>query len=398
MGTEVGDYDPFARPTLEDPATAHAWLREHCPVHRYDRFDPPFYTLSRHEDVLEGLRDIETWSSEFGQGPQVSKQGGMLDDPPGHTMFRRMTLSAFTPKVVDRMAPTVEALAHELIDEMTAGGATAGDLHEGIACPLPVITIARMLGVAEEDRVDFKAWSDASVAGMNGDVEARDWARRHLNAYFLAEMKRRRDLLAAGDEPPDDLTTGLVKAAAEAPRPIEDSELLGVLSQLLIGGNETTTSLITNAVWRLCEVPERWAALVADPSLVDVAIEESLRFDSPVLGLFRMNTCPVTLHGVEIPKDSKVHMMYASANRDPAVWEDPDEFRLDRDLGDLRRRHLAFGTGVHFCLGAPLARLEARAALTALAQRLPKLRLDGPMERIAPFLLFGKHTQPVRWD
>lgn len=398
MGNEVGEYDPFAASVLEDPATAHRWLREHCPVHHYERFQPPFFTLSRHDDVLEALRDIETFSSEWGQSPIPSKQGGMLDDPPGHTMFRRMTLSAFTPRAVERMAPVVEALAEELIDGMTAGGATSGDLHEGIACPLPVITIARMLGVAEEDRHDFKEWSDASVKGMNGDAASRDWAHAHLDAYFTGEMARRRDAMAAGTEPPDDLTTGLVRAAAAAPRPIEDAELLGVLKQLLIGGNETTTSLITNAVWRLCEVPERWQALVDDPSLVDVAIEESLRYDSPVLGLFRMNTCPVTLHGVEIPADSKVHLLYASANRDADAWEDPDEFRLDRDVADLRRRHLAFGYGVHFCLGAPLARLEARAALTALARRLPRLRLDGPMERIAPFLLFGKSRQPVRWD
>ena len=195
---------------------------------------------------------------------------------------------------------------------MTAGGATSGDLHEGIACPLPVITIARMLGVAEEDR---------SIQGVERRLGGRHerrrrgarLARRNLNAYFVAEMKRRRDLMAAGEEPPDDLTTGLVRRRPRRPARSTTASCSGVLSQLLIGGNETTTSLITNAVWRLCEVPERWAALVADPSLVDVALEESLRYDSPVLGLFRMNTCPVTLHGVEIPKDSKVDMLYAAA-------------------------------------------------------------------------------------
>ena len=397
MGTE--DYDPFAPSTLQDPAAAHRRLRERCPVHRFEGFDPPFYSLTLHDDVLDGLRDIDTWSSEFGQGPQMNKQGGMLDDPPGHTMFRRMVLKAFTPRVVERMAPTVRALAHELVDDMTAGGATRGDLHEGIACPLPVITIARMLGVAEEDRAQFKEWSDASVAGLGGgDPVAREAARQGLNAYFVHEMARRRALIDGGREPPDDLITGLVLAAREAPRPIADSELLGVLSQLLVGGNETTTSLITNAVWRLCERPERWAALVADPSLIEVALEESLRYDPPVLGLFRTNTCPVARQDVEIPAGSKVMMLYASANRDPAAWDDPDEFRLDRDLADLRRRHLSFGSGVHFCLGAPLARLEAHATLTALAARLPHLRLDGPMERIEPFLLYGKRRMPVRWD
>jgi len=166
-----------------------------------------------------------------------------------------------------------------------------------------------------------------------------------------------------------------------------------------VGGNETTTSLITNCVWRLLQQRELWDAVCADPArLAEVAVEESLRFDAPVLGLFRTTTTPVELHGVEVPERTKVMMLFASANRDAQAWDDPDSFRLDRDLAQLRRQQLAFGAGVHFCLGAPLARLEAKVALELLATALPGLRLDGEPERIEPFLLWGKRTMPVRWD
>jgi cytochrome P450 len=392
------DYDPFSAEVLADPAPAHRRLRNECPVHHFSDGELDFYTLSRYEDVLDGLRDIDTWSSKYSQGPRYLVQGGMLDDPPGHTMFRRMVLRTFTPRAIERMEPSIHSLADELLDGMAADGATEGDLHDGFACPLPVITIARMLGVAEDDLWTFKGWSDAQVAMMGrGDPEAQQRARAAMNDYFLVEMARRRELLAAGEELPDDLVSGLVVAAMEAPRPIEDRELLGVLNQLLVGGNETTTSLITNAVVRLLEDRRRWEALVADPSLAEVAVEESLRYDPPVLGLFRTTTRDVERHGTVIPGNAKVMMLYASANRDPEVFEDPDEFRLDRDLGDLRRKHLAFGSGIHFCLGAPLARLEGRIALEKLATRFPDLELVGEPERIEPFLLFGKRKLPVRW-
>ena len=169
-----------------------------------------------------------------------------------------------------------------------------------------------------------------------------------------------------------------------------------MLVQLLVGGNETTTSLITNLVWRLLQNRELWQALVDDPTLVDVAIEESLRFDPPVLGMYRTTTCPVSMSGTVIPADEKVMLLYASANRDPKVWDDPDTFRLDRDLNQLRR-HMSFGFGLHVCPGAALARTETRIAVNKLIASVPTLQLDGEPERIETFLLWGKRTMPVRW-
>jgi cytochrome P450 len=205
--------------------------------------------------------------------------------------------------------------------------------------------------------------------------------------YLLAAIRERRTRVTPGTD-----LIALLVAAREGDRGLEDAEILGVVTQLLVGGNETTTSLITNAVWRLLEQPALWRALVADPGLVDRVIEESLRFDPPVLGLFRNTTRDLVLHGEPVPKGTKVWLHYAAANRDPRVFAEPDRFDPARE----RSRHLAFGLGVHFCLGAQLARLEARSALLALARHFPRLELVNAGERITPFFLWGRRHLPVR--
>ena len=400
MGTtdQAYDYDPFSAEVLGDPGTAHSRLVRECPVHHFEGGGFDFYSLARHADVLDALRDIGTWSSHWGQSPHRTPPHGMLSDPPQHTMFRRMVLQAFTPRVVERMEPWILRLTDELVDAMEATGTRLAELHDDFGCPLPVVTIARILGVPEDMKEQFKYWSDIQVAGMGQiDRTLYETNRRELEDYFIAELDKRRAVRDAGRPLPDDLMGALILAAEDAPRKIEDFDMLSVLLQLLVGGNETTTSLITNCVWRLLECRELWEQVCSDPSLVDVAIEESLRFDAPVLGLFRTNTRPVRLEGVDIPADSKVMLLYSAADRDGEVFDDPDKFRLDRDVEHLRRRHLAFGTGIHHCLGAPLARLESRIALATLVRRLPTLELDGPTERIEPFLLYGRHRLPVRW-
>jgi cytochrome P450 len=232
---------------------------------------------------------------------------------------------------------------------------------------------------------------------MNGTDPAREArARKALAEYMLAEAEKRRVVARAGGEMPRDIISDIVAASLDDERPITDAEMLSLLTQILVGGNETTTSLITNLLWRLLAERSLWEQVVADPSLVDIAVEESLRFDPPVLGLYRTTTCPVTMSGTEIAPEEKVHVLYASANRDPDVWENPDEFRLDRDLNRLRQ-HLSFGFGTHVCPGAALARTEARAALHKLISTVPTLRMAGEPERIETFLLWGKRTFPVTW-
>ena len=379
----TGAYDPFRPPVLDEPSVAYAHLLAERPVHYFADFDPPFYTLSRHADVQTALRDIETYSSEFGQGPRFTPPVGMLSNPPQHTFFRSLVQQAFSPRAIEAMRGRVEALAEELLDACPAG---EWDLHDAFAFPLPVIVIAEMLGVPAEDLHLFKRWSDASVAAMGAaDPSAFESELTALADYLLAQIRQRRATPGAGD-----LIDRLV-AAKQDGQGLADEELRGVVNQLLVGGNETTTSLITNAVWRLLDRPALWQRVVADPSLVDRALEESLRFDPPVLGLYRSTTRPVELLGVRIPKGAKVMLHYAAANRDPEVWDDPNTFSLDRPA----QRHLSFGLGVHFCLGAQLARLEAGAALRALAARCPDLRLVNWGQRIAPWFLWGRRHLPV---
>lgn len=380
-------YDPLAPETLADPGAQWTPLLRDEPVHRYEKFEPPFYTLSRHADVKAALLDVETFSSEWGQGPRFTPPGGLLSDPPEHTRFRRIVQRAFKPTRIEALRPRAEAIARELL------GAVCGDtleLHDELACPLPVILIAEMLGVPPADRERFKRWSDASVAAMGmPDPSPLAAELGALHRYLLAAVADHRAQPRGGD-----LIDALVEAG-EGGESLSDAQLTGVVSQLLVGGNETTTSLITNAVWRLLEQPARWAALRADPALVPAALEESLRFDPPVLGLFRNTTRDVALHGATIPRGAKVMLLYAAANRDPRVFAEPDEFRLDRPRSEASE-HLSFGLGIHFCLGSALARLEAETALRALLERFPRLSLASAGERIAPFFLWGRRRLPLR--
>ncbi len=386
MGREtgVGDgYDPLSEEVRAEPSVAYHHLLEEAPVHFFEAFEPPFYTLSRHRDVQAALLDIETYSSEWGQGPRFSPPGGMLSNPPQHTFYRSLVQQALTPRAIAEWADRITALSEELLDERA--DTSAWDLHDDYAFPLPVIVIVEMLGVPGDDLQRFKHWSDITVEAM-GAEDPTPYAKEmgELGAYLLDAIRQRRA------DPRDDLISELVTAEQDG-KGLTDEELLGVVNQLFVGGNETTTSLITNMVWRLLQDRPLWERLVADPSLIDAAVEESLRFDPPVLGLYRTTTRDVELEGGTVPKDAKVMMHYAAANRDPATFESADEFSLDRE----RNRHLGFGLGVHFCLGAPLARLEARIALRTLLQRCPNLQLLGDGERIAPFFLWGRRLLPV---
>ncbi|MEY2627364.1 MAG: hypothetical protein RJB08_1123 [Actinomycetota bacterium] len=390
-------YNPFAGEDFHDPAAAHRKLREQCPVHRFSGGGLEFTTLSRHEDVLAALKNIDTFSSQWGQGPQRKPAIALFNDPPQHTRFRRLINTSFTPRAASALEPMITTLVDELVSEMVQHTDRQADLHDALAMPLPVIVIARMLGVPEEMRETFKEWSDSQLQGMNGSDPAREaQARRALADYMLAEAEKRREIARSGGKMPVDLISDIVAASLDSEAPITDAEMLSLLKQILVGGNETTTSLITNLMLRLLEHRELWEAVVANPELVDVAVEESLRFDPPVLGLYRTTTCPVSIGEATIPAEEKVHVLYASANRDPKVWDDPDTFRLDRDLNRLRQ-HLSFGFGTHVCPGAALARTEARIALQALIRAVPNLRLVGEPERIETFLLWGKRTFPVAW-
>ncbi len=392
----IRDYDPFAAEVLGDPAGAHRFLREQCPVHHYAGFgDKGFYTVSRHDDVREVFSDIGLWSSDWGQGPIYTKEGGLRSDPPEHTVYRRMVTSAFTARRVAAVEPAIREITGKLVDGFAHDG--TADLIEALAIPLPITMISLFLGVSPDLRAEFKSWSDEFMAAQNStDPAVQAAARAKIDGYFDEELNRRRGIRDGGGELADDVLTSLLGATHEG-RGFTNAQLLPLILLLLVGGNETTTSLIGNLVWRLLDLG-LWDAVAANPGLRDVAIDESLRYDPPVLGLFRTNTRPVTLHGVELEAGSKVHGMYASANRDPEAWTDPDTFRLDREFDDLKRRHLSFGLGQYLCPGAALARLEARVALDTMIERLPGLRLAATPERTDSFMMWGPKSLAIEWD
>ncbi len=401
---ERHEYDPMAPETLADPFTAHTRLREECPVHHYDGFGANgFYTLSRYDDVVDLFKNLERWSGTFGQGPIYYQEGGLRSDPPEHTTYRRLVTRAMPARQVPAMEGVVRDIANGLIDTFVGRGEV--DLIAEFAMPLPVIIISKLLGVPEERGAEFKAWSDEFMAGQNAaDPEVQGRARAKIDGYFTEELHRRRALLeaagvgaeAAGGVLPDDILTAVMLADNDG-RPFTDEELLPLLLLVLVGGNETTTSLIGSMVARLLDL-DLWDQVVGDESLWDVAVEETLRYDPPVLGLFRTARGPRQVHGVDIPADAKVQGLFASANRDPEVWDDPQTFRLDRELVELRAKQTSFGIGVTFCPGAALARRETRIALELLGKRLPNLRRAGADRRVASFMMWGRESLPVAWD
>ena len=396
------DYDPFS----SNPFDRYEDLRTKCPVHHFDGFgERGFYTLSRYDDVLDLFKNVDRWSGAEGQGPLHVREGGLRSDPPTHTIYRRLVTGAFTPRRIAAMAPLVEQTARSLIDAMEPAGAT--ELVHSFASPMPVAVIAHVLGVPPKYRVGFRALSENFMEAQNSaDPEVLEAAKDPIYEIFRDEMNDRRRLLANGaaveghDPPettrvPDDLLTSLLVATHDG-RPFTNDELLPLLLLLLVGGNETSTSLIANLVYRLLDLGE-WDRVANDPRLLDVTIEESLRFDPPVLGLFRTARGDQQVHGVTIPDGDKVHGLYAAANRDQTVWHDPERFNVDRDLKEAQR-HLSFGAGIWYCPGAALARLEARTSVQLLHASLRGLRIAGEADLEARLITWGVRTLPVAWN
>jgi cytochrome P450 len=398
-------YDPNDPGVLENPWPVYAQMRERCPVHHHADPVHPFYTVFRAEDVRSVSSDAGVWSSRYSSAPVFMKAVGVMQDGQAHAEFRRLFALRLMPQAVERHRGLIEGIANTLIDRMLEK--SRGCLHDDFACPLPVKVIASLLGIPAEDNLRFKKWSDElAELGFGQDSERYSGVYAEVAAFFSACLEQRRQALAAagvaeagpehlGGPVPDDLISVLLVSKYQGRR-LTEHEMQFTLIGLMIGGNETTTSLITNCLWRLLEAPPLWERLKREPALIETAIEESLRLDAPTLGMWRTSLCPVTLHGVEIPAKSKMMMAYGSANRDPAVFDHPDTFDLDRPLAQARR-HLSFGTGPHTCPGGPLSRLEARIALRLFIERLPDLRLNGPHTRIKPFNFWGRRSMPVAW-
>ncbi|MEL6892280.1 MAG: cytochrome P450 [Actinomycetota bacterium] len=398
----VDDYSPIRPDVFDDPFPALAELRDQCPVHRTEALGRPMYTVARATDVHDILLDHRTWSNARGPGVADSTNGtGDLqhDDQPVHTRRRKLIRDWFNPAAVATLEPGLRATTVEAIDAFRVdGGVGRADLYGDLALPLPVASFCELMGVELTDRDQFLHWADELVTAMAYPERGAD-ARRAMTAFTEAEIAERRRLAAAGEE----LPAGLLSFVATEPyaddgEPMPLREAVNMSNQLLIAGHETSASLITNAMWRLLEDrPNRWEVILDDESLIPAAIEESLRFDPPVLGICRTNNDPTTIADVDIPAESKVQVNYASANRDPERFERPDEFRLDRDPV-AAAKHYAFSWGIHHCLGAHLARLTGRVVLEELRARVPTVRLAGDPTRVPSPFLWGRKTLPVEFD
>jgi cytochrome P450 len=395
----VPEYSVTDPDVLADPIPAYAELRRECPVHRADIEGRPLWSVSRAADVHRILVDPAHWSNRHGPGIANSTSGAgdmQHDDPPEHTRRRTFARDWFGPSAVGQLEPAIRAVATELITAIRPRG--AGDLYSDVALPLPVTSFCAILGLDLGERGQLVEWADELVVAMAYPERGRQ-ARKALSEFTTVEIERRRAAADAGDPNPPGLLTHLaVDPYTAGGERMDLHELVNMVNQLLIAGHETTTSLITNCVWRLLEEREaRWERVVAEPTLIPQAVEESLRFDAPVLGLCRTPSEPSTVDGVEIAEGEKVMVLYASANRDPARFPDrPDEFVLDRPLLETRK-HYSFSWGIHHCLGAHLARLTARVALEELAAGLPTLALAGAPRRVSSPFLWGRKSLPVRW-
>jgi cytochrome P450 len=383
-------YDPFSRTLHEDPYPVYKTLRDDYPAYYCEA--RRCWALSRFADVWQAVHDPVTFSSAQGVFPGFGdmNNGSILPilimmDPPRHTQLRTLVNKAFAPRrILDREA-VIRSVARALIDDFSPTGGL--DLVENLAMPLPSIVIADLLGIPRGDRGDFRRWSDQLIQLNPDDAERAQAfleAGVELTAYLDSLIGERRP------EPGDDLISVLIRAEEDGQR-LSGEEILGLCILLLVAGNETTTNLISNSAVIFAEHPDQWKALVVNPALFPNAIDECLRFDSPVQALARTLTCDIEFHGQKLRTGEKVLLIYGSANRDEREFVEPDRFDIDRAIP----RQLAFGHGIHVCLGASLARLEARVAFSELASCAPEWRISGPPHRLHSGPIRGLRTLPV---
>jgi len=376
--------DLMSAEELRDPSITAAKLLGQERAYYYEKFDPPFFILSRYEDVNSALLDAETFVEGFGNGPNFSPAQGILSDAPHHTFTRGLIQRDFLVKQINDLQPRLEEIVGELLDAVEQK--TTWDLHDELSFPLPVIIICEILGIPTDDITRFKRWADASVANMcSADPYEYADELAEMGAYILEQIHLKRKAGKSND------LLSVMALAKENGNYLSDEELVAFAGQIFVAGNETTTSLISNLVWRLLTIGDLWGEFCRGEIDVDDAINESLRFDPPLLGLFKTTSREVDIDGVTIPSNTKVMMHYGAANRDPDAFVEPNTFKLNRS----GKKMLSFSVGLHVCIGRELAKLEARVTLTALRKRYPTLRLVNEGERVGPFLFWGRAKLPV---
>jgi cytochrome P450 len=365
------EFDPYDWQTHEDPYPVYRALREEAPAYYNEKLD--FWALSRHADVLEAFRDPVTYSNARGVALETSGTDAtrvmsfLAMDPPQHGRIRTLVSSGFTPRRVSALEPHIRDIATSYIDAFIERGEC--EFIDEFAGKLPMDVISEMLGVPVEDRDQLRTWADLVLHREPGVAEVPEEGMKsaaRLLGYFAGHVAARR--ATPGD---DDLTDALFAAEVSGDR-LADKDVVAFLFLMVIAGNETTTKLLANALYWLAAHPDQRAKLRTDPSLVTGWAEETLRFDPSSQLIARTTTRPVEIHRAEIPDGARVALLIGAANRDQRAFERPDAYDIERRTS----ASLAFGQGTHFCLGASLARLEARVALEELHARLPDFELD----------------------
>lgn len=394
--TDVVDLAALGEDFVRDPYPVYARLRAQGPVHRVRAPDGGLvHLVVGHEAARAALGDprlSKDWSKVAGEPGELLEPGRHMlgTDPPDHTRLRRLVSREFTPRRIAALEPRVRQLTDELLDAMLALPGRRADLVDALAFPLPMSVICELLGVPFMERDDFRSWSNTLVSAAPQEQVAEAMARMTEYLGTLVEHKRER--------PGEDLLSGLIRTTDEDGDRLSPDELTAMAWLLLIAGHETTVNLIANGVLALLTHADQLAALRADPGLLEGAVEEMLRYDGPVeTSTYRFTLEPVDIAGTLVPAGEVVLPVLADADRDPAQFTDPDVFDIRRGGG---RGHLAFGHGMHYCLGAPLARLEARVAVGALLERAPDLALDVDPQALNwrdGILIRGPQRLPVRF-
>ncbi len=357
------DYDPFAHENTQDPFPSYQRLLAEAPVYHNDNRD--FWAISRYDDVKAALLDWENYSSAEGVRIdsllELAGPSPLTMDPPRHGHLRNLLRKPFAPQGIADLAVVVEQTVATLLDDLV--DEQEFEVVTRFAKLLPVVVICRLMGVPDGEAITLKGWADAmleTIPGHEGSTPEALRGAEQLREYWLEQLSERRVA------PRDDILT-IIATALVDDEPLTVAEQIGMCNLVFEAGNATTGTLLANSILALGTHPEQMDFFAANPDDLTKAIEEFLRWESPVQALMRVTKKPVTLHGVEIPAGARVLLVIGAANRDPRVWESPDELRLNRPF----IRHLAFGYGIHLCIGATLARLEAPIALRHFIDRYP---------------------------